>query len=103
MAHHGREIAVEMCAVGQAVAEGSKPLLALAVVVGGVAALRDGSEVALFPYASIPGRALHTLYRSADANAAFGLSCRYRDNRLADAADRAGARRPRCCGWLVSA
>ena len=49
MARHGREIAVEMCAIGQAVAEGSKPLLALAVVVG-VAVLREGSEVALFLY-----------------------------------------------------
>src|SRR6516164_1777389 len=29
-------------------------------------------------------------HRSADANAALGLSRRYRDNRLADAADRAG-------------
>jgi high-affinity iron transporter len=49
MAHHGREIAGEMRAVGQAVAEGTKPLLALAVVVG-VAVLREGSEVALFLY-----------------------------------------------------
>jgi high-affinity iron transporter len=49
MAHHGREIAGEMRAVGQAVAEGSKSLLALAVVVG-VAVLREGSEVALFLY-----------------------------------------------------
>ena len=49
MARHGREIAIEMRAVGQAVAEGSKPLLALAVVVG-VAVLREGSEVALFLY-----------------------------------------------------
>jgi high-affinity iron transporter len=49
MAHHGREIAGEMRAIGQAVAEGSKSLLALAVVVG-VAVLREGSEVALFLY-----------------------------------------------------
>jgi len=49
MAHHGREMAGEMRAVGQAVAEGSKSLLALAVVVG-VAVLREGSEVALFLY-----------------------------------------------------
>ena len=49
MARHGREIAVEMRAVGQAVAEGSKPLWALATVVG-VAVLREGSEVALFLY-----------------------------------------------------
>jgi high-affinity iron transporter len=49
MAHHGREIAGELQAVGQAVAEGSRSLLALAVVVG-VAVLREGSEVALFLY-----------------------------------------------------
>jgi len=49
MAHHGREMAGEMSAVGQAVADGTKSLLALAVVVG-VAVLREGSEVALFLY-----------------------------------------------------
>jgi high-affinity iron transporter len=49
MARHGREIASEMRAVGQAVAQGSKSLLALAVVVA-VAVLREGSEVALFLY-----------------------------------------------------
>ena len=49
MARHGREMAGEMRAVGQAVADGTKPLLALAVVVG-VAVLREGSEVALFLY-----------------------------------------------------
>jgi high-affinity iron transporter len=52
MARHGREIAGEMRAVGQAVAEGTKSLLALAVVVG-VAVLREGSEVALFLYGII--------------------------------------------------
>ena len=49
MARHGKEIAGEMRAIGQAVAEGSKSLLALAVVVA-VAVLREGSEVALFVY-----------------------------------------------------
>jgi high-affinity iron transporter len=49
MAHHGREMAGELRAVGQAVADGAKSLLALAVVVG-VAVLREGSEVALFLY-----------------------------------------------------
>jgi high-affinity iron transporter len=49
MAQHGREMAGEMRAVGQAVAEGTKSLLALALVVG-VAVLREGSEVALFLY-----------------------------------------------------
>jgi high-affinity iron transporter len=49
MARHGKEMAIDMRAVGQAVAEGDKPLMALAVVVG-VAVLREGSEVALFLY-----------------------------------------------------
>jgi high-affinity iron transporter len=49
MAHHGREMAGELRAVGQAVAQGTKPLFALAVVAG-VAVLREGSEVALFLY-----------------------------------------------------
>jgi len=42
-------MAGELRAVGQAVADGTKSLLALAVVVG-VAVLREGSEVALFLY-----------------------------------------------------
>jgi high-affinity iron transporter len=49
MAHHGSELAGEMRATGRAVAEGSKSLIALAVVVA-VAVLREGSEVALFLY-----------------------------------------------------
>jgi high-affinity iron transporter len=49
MAKHGKEMAGELRAVGQAVAEGSKSLLALAIVVG-VAVLREGNEVVLFLY-----------------------------------------------------
>jgi high-affinity iron transporter len=49
MAGHGRELAREVRAVGSAVAEGRRPLTALAVVVG-VAVLREGSEVVLFLY-----------------------------------------------------
>ena len=49
MARHGSELAGELRAAGQAVVEGSKSLLALAVVVG-VAVLREGSEVVLFLY-----------------------------------------------------
>ncbi|HEY7230088.1 MAG TPA: FTR1 family protein [Pseudolabrys sp.] len=49
MARHGREIADEMRRVGTAVSEGSKPLTALAIVVG-LAVLREGSEVVLFLY-----------------------------------------------------
>jgi high-affinity iron transporter len=49
MARHGSELAGELRAAGQAVVEGSKSMLALAVVVG-VAVLREGSEVVLFLY-----------------------------------------------------
>jgi len=49
MARHGREMAGEMKALGRGVSDGSRTLMALAVVVG-VAVLREGSEVALFLY-----------------------------------------------------
>jgi high-affinity iron transporter len=49
MARHGSELAGELRSAGQAVVEGSKSLLALAIVVG-VAVLREGSEVVLFLY-----------------------------------------------------
>jgi high-affinity iron transporter len=54
MAGHGRELAREVRAVGTAVAEGDRPLAALAVVVG-VAVLREGSEVVLFLYGILAG------------------------------------------------
>ena len=49
MARHGREIASEMRAAGEAVVTGAKSLAALAVVVM-IAVLREGSEVVLFLY-----------------------------------------------------
>jgi high-affinity iron transporter len=49
MARHGRELAAEMRAAGEAVVEGSKSLAALAAVVT-IAVLREGSEVVLFLY-----------------------------------------------------
>ena len=49
MARHGSELATELRSAGQAVVEGSKSLLALAIVVG-VAVLREGAEVVLFLY-----------------------------------------------------
>jgi len=55
MARHGSEMAGEMRAAGQAVVEGSKSLLALAVVVG-VAVLREGSEVVLFLYGVVAAK-----------------------------------------------
>jgi len=55
MARHGSELAGELRAAGQAVVDGSKSLLALAVVVG-IAVLREGSEVVLFLYGVIAAR-----------------------------------------------
>src|SRR5256886_3428911 len=49
MARHGREMAGEMRAAGEAVVHGSKSVAALGVVVG-VAVLREGFEVVLFLY-----------------------------------------------------
>ncbi len=49
MARHGRAMAAELKATGEAVSTGGKPLVALAVVVG-IAVLREGSEVVLFLY-----------------------------------------------------
>ena len=49
MARHGRAIAAEVKAVGDAVASGIRPMTALAIVVG-MAVLREGSEVVLFLY-----------------------------------------------------
>jgi high-affinity iron transporter len=61
MAHHGRELAAEMRAAGEAVASGAKSLAGLAVVVA-VAVLREGFEAVLFLYgvvaASDPGSGL---------------------------------------------
>src|SRR5213079_2361407 len=49
MSRHGRELAAEMRAAGEAVVKGRSSLAALAIVVG-VAVLREGSEVVLFLY-----------------------------------------------------
>src|SRR5215469_15415375 len=49
MARHGREMAVELAAVGAAVTAGKRPMTALAVVVA-LAVLREGAEVVLFLY-----------------------------------------------------
>ena len=49
MASHGRELAGEMKAMGQAVAGGDTSLVAMAIVVA-IAVLREGAEVVLFLY-----------------------------------------------------
>src|SRR6201982_695417 len=54
MAHHGREMAGELRAVGQAVADGTKSLLALAVVV----AASDGGSALSLALGGLSGLAL---------------------------------------------
>jgi high-affinity iron transporter len=54
MKSHGREIALQMQNVGDAVSSGLKPLSMLALVVG-LAVLREGSEVVLFLYGIAAG------------------------------------------------
>lgn len=49
MARHGRELTRDIRETGEAIAQGSKSLIALAVVVG-VAVLREGAEIVLFLY-----------------------------------------------------
>jgi high-affinity iron transporter len=49
MGRHGKEMAAEASALGRDVAAGTRPLYALASVVG-IAVLREGSEVVLFLY-----------------------------------------------------
>lgn len=52
MARHGRQMTNELHAIGEEVRSGSKPLIALAIVVA-VAVLREGSEIVLFLYGII--------------------------------------------------
>jgi high-affinity iron transporter len=54
MGRHGRELAAEAADLGRSVATGSRPLYALATVVG-LAVLREGSEVVLFLYGIAAG------------------------------------------------
>lgn len=56
MARHSRELAMHMKAVGTAVAQGSRPMTALLVVIA-LAVLREGSEVVLFGYGLMAGGA----------------------------------------------
>jgi high-affinity iron transporter len=49
MARHGREIAIHIRNIGEAVTTGQRPLFALSIVVG-IAVLREGSEIVLFLY-----------------------------------------------------
>jgi high-affinity iron transporter len=56
MGRHGRELAQQAADLGKAVTRGTRPLYALAVVVG-MAVLREGSELVLFLYSIAAGGA----------------------------------------------
>lgn len=56
MARHGRELAVQMKTMGDAVSAGDRPMTALLLVVA-LAVLREGSEVVLFGYGLYAGGA----------------------------------------------
>jgi high-affinity iron transporter len=71
MARHGRELAAEMRAVGEAVAAGQSSLFALAVVVG-VAVLREGSEVVLFLYGIVATEGWSSVFAGGVAGLALG-------------------------------
>jgi high-affinity iron transporter len=74
MARHGREIARDMKAMGDAVAVGRKSLFALCVVVA-VAVLREGAEVVLFLYgiAVSSSEGLSSLLTGAVAGVGLGV------------------------------
>jgi high-affinity iron transporter len=75
MARHGRELVAELRAAGEAVAAGSKSLLALAIVVA-IAVLREGSEVVLFLYgvAAAQGGASWAMFGGGVAGLVLGAS-----------------------------
>lgn len=56
MGRHGRELAQQAADLGKAVTRGTRPLYALAIVVG-MAVLREGSELVLFLYSIAAGGA----------------------------------------------
>ena len=67
MSKHGRELAVQMQAVGREVTSGTRPMTALMAVVA-IAVLREGSEIVLFGYglfasgSSVPSMGLGALF-----------------------------------------
>jgi high-affinity iron transporter len=54
MATHGRQLAMQMQAIGSEVSVGQRPLAALLIVVA-IAVLREGSEIVLFLFAQAAG------------------------------------------------
>ncbi len=77
MASHGRELAKQMREVGSAVAEGSRTLYALMIVVA-LAVLREGSEVVLFLYGvSLGGTDTMNMLAGSLAGVAIGAGLGY--------------------------
>jgi len=74
MARHGRELAAEMRAAGEAVITGSKSLGGLAVVVG-IAVLREGFELVLFLYGVIATGGSSTLGIVSGSLIGLALAC----------------------------
>src|SRR5262252_1575333 len=72
MNRHGRELAATAATLGKAVLGGSRPLYALALVVG-IAVLREGSEVVLFLYGIAIASGVGA--PSMLAGGALGLAC----------------------------
>ncbi len=70
MSHHGRQMAAEFRAVGQAVRLGQRSLAALGAVVA-VAVLREGAEVVLFLYGVVAGS--HTTVPALVSGSVAGL------------------------------
>ncbi|MEO7477847.1 MAG: FTR1 family protein [Lysobacteraceae bacterium] len=54
MSKHGRELAMQMQAVGRDITSGTRPMTALMAVVA-IAVLREGSEIVLFGYGLLAG------------------------------------------------
>ncbi len=71
MNRHGRELAASASSVGAAVRAGTRPLMALAIVVG-LAVLREGSEVVLFVYGIIQSQG--TGFAGVVAGGAIGVA-----------------------------
>ena len=74
MARHGRELAAEMRAAGEAVIAGSKSLAGLAVVVG-IAVLREGFELDLFLYGVVAAGGISASSIFAGGVAGLALAC----------------------------
>jgi len=73
MSRHAREMTQDMQALGRAVTQGQKDLLAMAIVVA-IAVLREGSELVLFMYGIVISSGASTFQLSLGAVAGLGLA-----------------------------